>query len=71
MAHLLNPKSWIYHDYEIYLADIGGYVNSVSNKVFAEFLRSGDNRRAVSDIQAAVKKFINSGDFRLSHSHFV
>jgi hypothetical protein len=70
MAHLLNPKSWIYHDYELYLDDIGGYVNSVSNKVYIEFLRSGDNRRQVSDIKSAINKFIDSDDFRLGHEHF-
>lgn len=70
MAHLLNPKSWIYHDYELYLADVGGYINSVSNMVYAEFLRNGKNRRAVSDIKFAINKFIDSGDFRLSHDHF-
>ena len=70
MAHLLNPKSWIYHDYEIYLTDVGGYANSVSNQVYAEFLRKGENRREVSDIKKAINKFINSGDFRLSHNHF-
>jgi hypothetical protein len=70
MAHLLNPKSWIYHDYELYLADIGGYANSVTPKVYPEFLRNSNNRRAVSDIKAAINRFIDSGDFRLSHEHF-
>jgi hypothetical protein len=70
MAHLLNPKSWIYHDYELYLADVGGYVNSVSNKVYAEFLRNSDNRRGVSEMKAAINNFIHSDDFRLSRHHF-
>jgi hypothetical protein len=70
MAHLLNPKSWIYHDYELYLADIGGYVNSVSNKVYAEFLRNSHNRRGVSELKAAISNFIHSDDFRLSQHHF-
>jgi hypothetical protein len=70
MAHLLDPKSWIYHDYDVYLADIGGYKNSVSNKVYAEFLRNSMNRRSVPDIKKALRRFIHSGDFRLGHQHF-
>jgi hypothetical protein len=70
MAHLFNPKSWIYHDYELYLSDVGGYVNSVSNKVYAEFLRNSDNRRGVSEMKAAINNFIHSDDFRLSQHHF-
>ena len=70
MAHLLNPKSWVYHDYDLYLADIGGYRNSVSNKVYAEFLRNSNNRRSISDIKRAIRSFIDSNDFRLGHQHF-
>ncbi|CAN2170822.1 hypothetical protein MCERE155_00043 [Candidatus Nanopelagicaceae bacterium] len=70
MAHLFNPKSWIYYDYDLFLEDIGGYEKSVSNQVFTEFLRNSPNRRPLFEINSALDKFLVSGDFRLARQHF-
>ena len=70
MAHLHNPKSWIYLDYEKYLSDIGGYQKAVSTDSYIEFLREGSNRREMNHIREATRNFISSSDYKLSATHF-
>jgi hypothetical protein len=70
MAHLFNPKSWIYYDYDKYLQNIGGYLKSVSSAVYTEYQRGGDNHRPLSEINLALENFLDSGDFHVSRHHF-
>jgi hypothetical protein len=70
MAHLHNPKSWIYLSYDKYLNAVGGYGNSMKTNSYDEFLRASPNRRPILEIQSAIRSFLDSGDFHLGAEHF-
>jgi hypothetical protein len=69
MAHLHNPKSWIYFDYEEYLIEVGGYLESVSSKAFKVYLSGSKNQRDIFSVKKGINDFILSKEFKLSASH--
>ena len=70
MAHLHNPKSWIYLNYEKYLEDVGGYSNSMKTNSYKEFMRDSPNRRSIQEIQSSIRRFLESDDYHLESKHF-
>ena len=71
MAHLKNPKSWIYKSYEEYLEKVGGHAKSTSTSSFLEYMRGGQNKRNRVDLESAVIRFLESGDFHLDSRHIL
>lgn len=66
--NIYKTKSILFHDYERYLNEIGGYKNSMSHLVYKYFLKSNNTRKPTDIIDANIK-FIGSNFNCLQPQH--
>jgi hypothetical protein len=69
MHNIYPIKSLLFNDYEKYLEEIGGYEESMSDKVYSVYLHS-KNARNIVELYRALSDFINSNSQRLDPAHF-
>jgi hypothetical protein len=68
MHNMYPIKSLLFHDYELYLEEIGGYSKSMSSAAYNIYLESA-NRIGESEIESTFSHFLQSGDQRLGRKH--
>lgn len=70
MKHIYNTNNWLFTDYEAMLEYVGGYRNQFTPKVYDYWLREW-SREKHGSVCATLKKFIESDEFRLNHTHII
>ncbi len=70
MKNIYNTNNWLFTDYETMLEYVGGYKNQFTPKVYDYWLREWSSEKHES-VCATLRKFIESGAFRLNHTHII
>ncbi|PCH54300.1 MAG: hypothetical protein COC22_00405 [Flavobacteriaceae bacterium] len=68
MKFIYNSENWLFDDYEKMIEELGGYDGQFTSKVYDIWLSEWTKERHF-DVSETMRQFIDSGDFRLNHSH--
>lgn len=68
MKHIYNTNDWLFDDYDQMIDEVGGYKKQFTSRAYAYWIRAWTPARH-AEITAALKSFIDSGDFRLGNRH--
>lgn len=69
MRFIYNSVDLFFRDYAAMEKGLGGYFGQFSQKVYDRWLEEFSPDRH-DEIRAALRRFVQSGDFRMDHSHF-
>jgi len=68
MKNIYNTENLFFRDYEKTIADLGGYDNQFTSKVYEKWISEWTPRRH-AEILEAIQRFADSGDFRMEDRH--
>ncbi len=68
MKNIYNTNDWLFDHYNDMEKEVGGYSEQFTPKVYACWMREW-NQKKHQNIIDTLDRFIDSGDFRLNHSH--
>lgn len=69
MRHIFNTENIFFQDYGAVISELGGYKNQFTPNVYNKWLEEFSITRH-DQILKAIKKFIDSDNFRMDYSHY-